>query len=153
VRKEIAAHGVSVVEIQKDENGIWGVVDSLLNRRITAGTEMEIRGPVRGSDLVKTKFSPNGTMTRGTINNCAHGYTPWGTYLTCEENWAGYFLGIQAQRISALFDAPRLRRANSAPQGNYFARVDATRNKIIGVIDETGRPEGHQQVYTQTATP
>jgi uncharacterized protein len=150
VRKEIAAHGVSVVEIQKDENGIWGVVDSLLNRRITAGTEMEIRGPVRGSDLVKTKFSPNGTMTRGTINNCAHGYTPWGTYLTCEENWAGYFLGIQAQRISALFDALGYVGANFR-QGNYFARVDATKG-IIGAIDELVDQKATTRVYTQTGS-
>lgn len=92
VRKEIAAHGVSVVEIKKNPLGDWEVVRGIYNRRITAGTEMEIRGPVRGSDLVKTKFSPNGTMARGTINNCGHGYTPWGTYLTCEENWAGYFV-------------------------------------------------------------
>ena len=94
VRKEIAGHGVSVVEIKKDAvTGEWGVVnESQYNRRITAGTPAEIRGPVRGSDLVKTIHSPDGTMARGTINNCAHGFTPWGTYLTCEENWAGYFV-------------------------------------------------------------
>ncbi len=91
VRKEIAAHGVSVVHIRKELSGDWSVVRSRYNRRITAGTPMELTGPVRGSDLVKTKYSPDGTMTRGTINNCAHGYTPWGTYLTCEENRAGYF--------------------------------------------------------------
>ncbi len=90
VRKEIAGHGVSVIEIQ-NVGGTWQVVPGAFNRRITAGTEMELRGPVRGSNLVKTKYSPNGTLSRGTINNCAHGYTPWGTYLTCEENWAGYF--------------------------------------------------------------
>lgn len=92
VRKEIAAHGVSVVEIQQNSLGDWEVVNGVYNRRITAGTEMEIRGPVRGSDFVKTQFSPNGTKARGTINNCAHGFTPWGTYLTCEENWSGYFV-------------------------------------------------------------
>ena len=52
---------------------------------------MELSGPAaRHGDMI-TKFSPNGTKTRGTVNNCANGYTPWGTYLTCEENWAGYF--------------------------------------------------------------
>jgi uncharacterized protein len=149
VRKEIAAHGVSVVEIKKNkDNGTWDVVDSLRNRRITAGTEMELSGPVRGSELVKTKYSPNGTVTRGTINNCAHGYTPWGTYLTCEENWAGYFLGIQAQRISALFDALGYEGPNFR-QGSYFARVDAAKG-IIGAIGETVDQKFINNVYTQS---
>lgn len=92
VRKEIAAHGVSIIEVKKDAlTNQWKVIPGAYNRRITAGTEMEISGPVRGSNLVKTKYSPTGTGARGTLNNCAHGYTPWGTYLTCEENWAGYF--------------------------------------------------------------
>jgi len=93
VRKEIAAHGVSITEIRKDPvSGQWEVVRGSYNRRITASTPVEIRGPVRGSNLVKTKYSPTGTRARGTLNNCAYGYTPWGTYLTCEENWAGYFV-------------------------------------------------------------
>ncbi|MBK5929338.1 hypothetical protein CCR82_02015 [Halochromatium salexigens] len=150
VRKEIAAHGVSVVEIQKQEDGIWGVVNnSPLNRRITAGTQMEISGPVRGSDLVKTQFSPNGTRTRGTINNCAHGYTPWGTYLTCEENWAGYFVNkVQLTRIDALFDALGF-QGTSAPQGDYYARFDAGKNEIIGVIDATVDQKITSNLYTQ----
>jgi uncharacterized protein len=91
VRKEVASHGISVVELAKYRNGDWKPVNSKLNRRITAQTPMEISGPARGSDLLKTKYSPKGTRTRGTLNNCANGYTPWGTYLTCEENWSGYF--------------------------------------------------------------
>ena len=91
VLTEMNGHGVSVVRVQQQVNGEWAVVADGLNRRITALTPMEIRGPVRGTDFVKTKYSPDGTMTRGTINNCAHGVTPWNTYLTCEENWAGYF--------------------------------------------------------------
>jgi len=57
---------------------------------------MEIRGPVRGYDKLFTKFSPNGTRTRGTLNNCSMGPTPWGTYLTAEENWHGYFANSDA---------------------------------------------------------
>src|SRR5690606_23313619 len=68
VRKEIAAHGVRVVEIQQNSLGQWTIVRGFYNRRITAETEMEICGPVRGSDLVKTRFSPDGTRARGTIN-------------------------------------------------------------------------------------
>jgi uncharacterized protein len=148
VRKEIAAHGISVVEIRKT-NGYWDVVRGLYNRRVTAGTPMEIRGPVRGSDLVKTLYSPDGTMTRGTINNCAHGYTPWGTYLTCEENWAGYFLNnLQISRINALFSALGF-NGGSAPQGNYYARYDALKSEIIGVIDETIDQKVTSNVYRQ----
>lgn len=97
VVKEINGHGVSVVRVQKQVDGSWQPVRDAHNRRITAGTPMEIAGPVRGSDLVKTLYSPTGERTRGTINNCAHGVTPWNTYLTCEENWAGYFRSGDAE--------------------------------------------------------
>lgn len=91
VRKEISAHGVSVVEVARSGSGYTVVRDSPLNRRITPNTVMRLAGPVAGSALVQTAFSPDGTQTRGTLNNCANGYTPWGTYLSCEENWHGYF--------------------------------------------------------------
>lgn len=91
-RKEIHAHGVSVVHVRKDSNGQWSAVSSLFNRRITGATPMLISGPVRGNDLVKTRYSPDGSRTRGTLNNCAHGVTPWNTYMMAEENWAGYFI-------------------------------------------------------------
>jgi len=91
VRKEIAAHGVSVVHIKRDGNGVWDVVRNGLNRRVTGGTEIDISGPLKGYSKLVTPFSPNATATRGTLNNCAMGATPWGTYLTAEENWHGYF--------------------------------------------------------------
>lgn len=91
VLKELNGHGVSIARIQKQENGAWAVVNDPLNRRITGLTPMEISGPARGSDLLKTKYSPDGTRTRGTLNNCAHGVTPWNTYMASEENWSGYF--------------------------------------------------------------
>jgi uncharacterized protein len=91
-RKEINGHGVSVVHVRKGTDGQWGVVQGRLNRRITAATPMDISGPVRGTDFVKTRHSPDGTRTRGTLNNCAHGVTPWNTYMMAEENWAGYFI-------------------------------------------------------------
>ncbi|WP_146042456.1 alkaline phosphatase PhoX, partial [Vibrio vulnificus] len=92
VRKEINAHGVSVVRIQLD-NDVWKMVDSdPLNRRYTGATVMDISGPMAYSSHLVTRFSPDGSQARGTLNNCGNGYTPWGTYLTCEENWPGYFI-------------------------------------------------------------
>lgn len=158
VRKEIAAHGVTVAEIKKDrKSGNWGLVKGKYNRRITAATEMEIAGPVRGSELVKTRFSPDGTRTRGTINNCAHGYTPWGTYLTCEENWAGYFVNrVSFARIDALFNY--LEGSDSrfpGPQasfqlGDYYARQYPSTNTILGVIDETFDQKVTSRVYVSS---
>lgn len=91
VLKEMNAHGVTIVRVVKGVNDEWQVQFDTLNRRITALTPMAIQGPVRGSDFVKTKYSPQGTMTRGTLNNCGSGATPWGTYMAAEENWSGYF--------------------------------------------------------------
>lgn len=110
--KEINIHGVSVIEVRRNSTGTWTVVqNSPFNRRITAATPMDIMGPLRGTDFMKTKFSPNGTRTRGTINNCASGYTPWGTYLTCEENWNGYFRNINAANTNVIAnDVASLRR-------------------------------------------
>jgi secreted PhoX family phosphatase len=95
--KEINAHGVSVVRIARGADGRWAVVNDPRNRRITGATPMEIAGPVRGSALVRTKYSPDGTRTRGTLNNCAHGVTPWNTYMAAEENWAGYFRNLDTR--------------------------------------------------------
>jgi hypothetical protein len=90
--KEIEAHGVSIVEIQDTGNRNWIYVQgSALNRRITPNTPMVITGPARGSAFMRTVASPDGTTCTGTVNNCANGFTEWGTNLTCEENWAGYF--------------------------------------------------------------
>jgi secreted PhoX family phosphatase len=98
VRKEMAAHGVTIVEIAERDPGEWEMVHGRYNRRITASTPMALSGPVRGSELVRTATSPSGTMAQGTINNCAAGATPWGTYLTCEENWSGYHVNRDGQR-------------------------------------------------------
>ena len=89
--KEIPAHGVSIVEVQKVGGRFAYQKGSAYNRRITPMTPVQINGPARGNALMKTKFSPAGTDGRGTINNCGTGYTPWGTFVTGEENWSGYF--------------------------------------------------------------
>ncbi|WP_409419788.1 PhoX family protein [Marinomonas sp. RS-M-Aa-14] len=91
VRKNKAAHGVSIVEVDQ-RGGKWGIVqDSPYNRRITADTEMDITGPARGHKWLQTSEDPKGVVAKGTWNNCGNGQTPWGTYLTCEENFNGYF--------------------------------------------------------------
>ena len=91
VDKEVAVHGVSVVEVRRSSNAVTYVQDSAFNRRVTAATEILLSGSAAGNALMKTKFSTDGAKTRGTQNNCGTGTTPWGTLLTCEENWAGYF--------------------------------------------------------------
>jgi uncharacterized protein len=98
VDREVAMHGVSVVEVWKQNagafasSGSWAVNSaSALNRRITAATRIELAGPGRNHPAMATKYSPTGTHTRGTVNNCGTGISGWGTLLTCEENWAGYF--------------------------------------------------------------
>jgi secreted PhoX family phosphatase len=91
VDKETAIHGVSVVEVKKTGDKWATVQNSAFNFRLTALTDIEIAGPARGNALMVTKYSPTGTKTRGTINNCGTGKTPWGSFVTGEENWVGYF--------------------------------------------------------------
>ena len=108
--KEIDAHGVSIIELAKTAGKFGYVKASTFNRRITASTPMNLAGPARGSAFVKRVFSTDGTQTRGTINNCGNGYTPWGTYLTAEENWAGYFIARAHHRHAA-----RTQKDNTRP--------------------------------------
>ncbi|WP_111495021.1 PhoX family protein [Marinobacter bohaiensis] len=152
VRTEINAHGVTLVEVQKQSDGSWGhVKNSTYNRRITSATPMALAGPVAESDYVITKYSTDGTMTRGTNNNCASGYTPWGTYLTCEENWPGYFIKTDTQRDDDL------RLGIGSSTGRYgwetasddpaaaevdeeFARFDATETGATAADDYRNEP-------------
>jgi len=118
VDKELAIHGVSVVEVRKT-GAAWATVkDSSFNRRLTTLSDVEIAGPARGNALLVTKHSTTGTMTRGTLNNCGTGKTPWGSFVTGEENWAGYF---------------------TRPVGDNAARGN---DKSVTALNRYGRAEG-----------
>ncbi|MCS7051330.1 MAG: DUF839 domain-containing protein, partial [Thermomicrobium sp.] len=92
VAVELEAHGVTIVEVARHERGEWGYLPgSRFNRRITGTTRCELTGPAAGSDWLKTSADRTGTVVYGTLNNCAGGKTPWGTLLTCEENFHQYF--------------------------------------------------------------
>ncbi|WP_280152551.1 PhoX family phosphatase [Piscinibacter sp. XHJ-5] len=118
VDKEVDVHGVSVVEVRRS-SGAWGYVQaSGYNRRITPLTPVQLSGPARGSALLKTRFSTDGTATRGTLNNCGTGCTPWGSFLTGEENWSGYF--SRSATDNAAIDAKAVVSLNryGRPQGS-----------------------------------
>ncbi|MGI3168827.1 PhoX family protein [Pseudooceanicola sp. C21-150M6] len=89
--------GVTVMEVAMDGDSYTLVKDSPYNRRITHETQMTMDGPAAGADLVKTNADPEGMSPKGTMNNCGSGKTLWGTYLTCEENFNGYF-GATAEK-------------------------------------------------------
>jgi uncharacterized protein len=94
---EMAAHGGAVIEVMR-QNGKWRVVNgSKYARRIDTSTAMEITGPAAGHARMQTKDDPSGRRVLGMFNNCAGGVTPWGTWLTCEENFHGYFWGAAAE--------------------------------------------------------
>ncbi len=151
VRREIDAHGVSVIRIRRQDDGRWAPVADPRNRRVTGQTVAGIAGPVRGSDAVKTKFSPDGTRTRGTLNNCANGVTPWNTYMAAEENWAAYFRN--GDRANDKPDLPREHARYGVRTGrtrygwelaasgaDEFMRFDASRNGTDPSADYRNEP-------------
>ncbi len=102
VRKALAAEGVSVIEVQQ-KNGKWQFVQgSRYNRRIHGNTPIKVSGPAAGHEWLKTEADRTGTRVLGTFQNCANGKTPWGTYLTCEENFTDCFGSTNPDQV---FDA------------------------------------------------
>ncbi|MBY5869060.1 PhoX family protein [Rhizobium leguminosarum] len=125
---EMAAHGGTIVEIRKT-GGKWQVIaDGKYNRRITANTPMEITGSAAGNDRLKTSADATGTRAIGTINNCAGGVTPWGTYIMAEENFHGYFSGALPEGHKEAANYKRY----GVPEGayewaNFYDRFDLSR--------------------------
>lgn len=127
VAKALNASGVSVIEVRL-QNGQWTVVrPSRSARRITSTTPCRVAGPAGGHRLMRTAANPDGRLVLGTNNGCAHGWTPWGTFLTCEENW--HMLFANGGVISA-----EQKRYHLAPRGygyrwhEFEERFDAARH-------------------------
>ena len=120
---ELAAHGGSVIEIARAGRQ-WKVIEnSHYARRIDATTPMRIAGPAAGHDRMKTSADPAGTTVLGMFNNCAGGETPWGTWLTCEENVNFYFAGDGAKHPDqALARRYGLGRTIAYAWGQHFDR-------------------------------
>jgi uncharacterized protein len=119
---EIAAHGGAIVEIVR-ENGKWRVVpEGQYNRRITADTEMEVTGPAAGHARLQTSADPTGTKVFGTINNCAGGVTPWGTYILAEENSTA----TSGANFPPIIRRRRTTGATGSPKGPTSGRASTT---------------------------
>lgn len=146
VLKEINQHGISMVEIVKTSEG-WRIErNSPLNRRVTAQTPMRISGPRAQIDQIRsfmvTRWDTTGSMARGTLNNCGHGKTPWGTYLGCEENWAFYFqVAGSGPELPAKEIAARRRYgvASAAPAANASKAISQGWHTVSTTDDRFAR--------------
>ncbi|MGH6762500.1 MAG: PhoX family protein [Phyllobacterium sp.] len=149
---ELAAHGGTIVEIRKVD-GKWQVVpEGKYNRRITATTEMQLSGPVAGHERVKTVADTTGTRVIGTLNNCAGGVTPWGTYVMAEENFHGYFSGVLSEGHKEAANYERYGvPENGYEWANFYDRYDLSKepnepNRFgwiveVDVMDPTSTPK------------
>ncbi|MCL4745482.1 MAG: PhoX family phosphatase [Burkholderiaceae bacterium] len=129
VRKSQASVGCSVQEVRLVD-GRWALVrPSRYARRIHANTPMRIAGPAAGHPKMRTAASPDGRAALGTFNNCANGWTPWGTYLSCEENFSFHFrMPPSASAMEERYEiSPRVRF--SFRWGEADARFDVAKSR------------------------
>jgi uncharacterized protein len=126
VKKSQAAHGLSVIEVELKDNAWQMVRPSRYAKRLPMDAAFEVRGPAAGHALMKTAADPSGTRVLGTLNNCAASKTPWGTYLSGEENFMFYFGGGDA--ISDHHKRWGLRKDGSYQWEKFDERFDAAKN-------------------------
>ncbi len=119
VKKAQNAHGLAVFETEL-KDGSWQMVrPSRYARRFTMDAPFSVGGPAAGHALMRTAADPAGRTVLGTLNNCASSQTPWGTYLSGEENWAFYFGGAETP-------TPDQRRWGARKDGGYqWEKFDA----------------------------
>ena len=126
VRKSQNGHGVSVIEVAQ-RDGRWEMVrPSRYARRFTAASPFAVGGPAAGHRLMRTAADPEGRRVLGTLNNCASAMTPWGTYLSGEENFAFYFDG--GDKLDAHQVRWGMRKASGYRWAEHDERFDATRH-------------------------
>lgn len=133
-RKALAAHGVGIIEIERTRQGDWKVVrPSKHARRITGFSPIKIGGPAAGDRRLITSDDPTGRLVLGTLYNCSMGVTPWGTYLTCEENFDDYFRTPSAPAPGSL----EARYSLNTTGDGYLVH---TTDKRFRVADEPNEP-------------
>lgn len=127
VQKSKNAHGLGVYEVRFDGKTWKTVKDSKYGRRITADTPFLIRGPAAGHAWMRTAADPDGKVANGTFQNCANGYTPWGTYLSCEENFTAYFVNDSGQipRMQDRYGIPTTKNSWGFRWQEFDERFDA----------------------------
>ena len=155
-----AAMGVTIVETARDGQ-TWRTLKDRApgagrNRRITPFTPVIFSGPAArhrwieaASQVVNAKEpvrgpEPAGAIRCGTLANCAGGRTPWGTYLTSEENFNSFFL-ISDESAEPL-EAARQDQAWVFDAGKFgyplFARASGAPKKAPAQFDVSQNPYG-----------
>lgn len=127
VRVSQHAHGVSVLDIARHSDG-WRFTGGCNTRRIHINTPVTFSGPAATSELI---VGTEGDVPMGTLNNCGSGRTPWGTYLTCEENIQFYFGATGTVR-----GIPKERMGLSASNGDVYGWYQYDRR--FDLSDENG---------------
>jgi secreted PhoX family phosphatase len=130
VQKSKNAHGLGVYEVRFDGKTWKTVKDSQYGRRITADTPLTIKGPAAGHQWMQTAADPEGKTVNGTFQNCANGYTPWGTYLSCEENFTAYFVNDSGKipRMQDRYGIPKTKDSWGFRWQEFDERFDAVKH-------------------------